>query len=370
MNQPFDTDDIDPCAQQNSADRPQDRESGSTLPAPSSERSPRTGPVRSGDFEERRLAFTTPAGDWSEAYPATATLPAPNAAALPWPHRRRWKLPLGLFLVTCLSTFWAGMSDVDAASIIHGFSAIANVSIFWRDGLIYMLAVLAILLSHEMGHFVLTLRHRIPASYPLFIPMPFSPLGTMGAVIAMQGSQADRRQLFDIGIAGPLAGLVVALPVVCCGILQAPAATFTPRVVFHQPLLIQMLTAWLRPEVGEHGLQMSPLLMAGWVGFLVTGLNMLPISQLDGGHITYALLGRKAHILARLLVFLAAAYIVLAQTYVWILMLALIVLMGIDHPPTRNDSAPLGPFRLALGFLSLAIPILCFPPQGISILGG
>lgn len=262
------------------------------------------------------------------------------------------------------------MAGVNAATLIEGLPAIDRVAGFWSDGVIYMFSVLAILLAHEMGHFVLTLLHRIPASYPLFIPMPFTPIGTMGAVIAMQGSQADRRQLFDIGIAGPLAGLMVALPLVCMGVMQAQAATYAPPVVFHQPLLIQLLTAWLRPEVGEYGLQMTPLLMAGWFGFLVTGLNMLPISQLDGGHITYALFGRRAHILARLVVLAAAAFIVITQTYAWIIMLGLIVFMGIDHPPTRNDSAPLGPFRLALGFLSLAIPILCFPPQGISVLGG
>ena len=300
---------------------------------------------------------------------AAASSAAAAASGRPaWPYKRRWKLPLFLFLVTCLSTFWAGAATINAASLLEGMSAIWRALLHWREGLIYMTAVLGILLAHEMGHFLLTLRHRIPASYPLFIPMPLSPIGTMGAVIAMQGSQADRRQLFDIGIAGPLAGLLVAVPVVYFGVLHAEAAQFTGPVIYHDPLLIYLLRSWLRPEVGELGLEMSPLLMAGWVGLLVTGLNMLPMSQLDGGHVTYALFGKKAHWIARLSALTAVVFIVLTETYAWIIMLALVMLMGLDHPRTLNDNVPLGRFRKGLGWASLSIPILCFPPLGVSVL--
>ncbi len=282
--------------------------------------------------------------------------------------RRRWKLPLVLFVLTCLSTFWAGAAGEYVLEIFQGLPAIARVlSVHWQDGLVYMATVLAILAAHEMGHFVLTLRHSIAASYPLFIPMPLTPIGTMGAVIAMQGSQADRKQLFDIGIAGPLAGLVVAVPVVCYGILHAPEKLAPTVVTYHNPLGMQLLIAWLRPEVGPYGVQMTPLLMAGWVGLLVTGLNMLPVSQLDGGHVAYALLGRRAHVVARVLVGLAVIYVVVAGNYGWILMILLVMLIGVTHPPTRDDSVPLGRARQVIGYASLVIPILCFPPQVISV---
>ena len=111
--------------------------------------------------------------------------------------------------------------------------------------------------------------------------------------------------------------------------------------------------------------QFNAPFMAGWVGLLITGLNMLPISQLDGGHVVYTLFGRKSRWINRLFVLTAIAYMVWAQVLVWWLMLFLVMLIGIYHPPTSNDSVPLGRFRLALGWLSLLIPILCFPPRGL-----
>lgn len=284
------------------------------------------------------------------------------------PRRRGWKLPVALFLLTCLSTFWAGAAGEYVLAIFGGLPTIARVlAVHWQDGLIYMITVLAILLAHEMGHFLLTLRYGIPASYPLFIPMPLTPIGTMGAVIAMQGSQADRKQLFDIGIAGPLAGLVVAIPVVVIGILQAPAKLAPTVVTYHNPLGMELLIAWLRPGVGPYGVQMTPLLMAGWVGLLVTGLNMLPVSQLDGGHVAYALLGRRAHVVAKLLVAAAAIYVVVTGNYGWVVMLLLVLLIGVSHPPTRNDRVPLGLGRKILGYASLLIPVLCFPLRVITV---
>lgn len=315
---------------------------------------PRPGQPSGSHGEQRGHTWTVPDA-WDEARPAPR-------------RRRRWKLPVVLFLLTCLSTFWAGAAGDYVLAIFGGLPAIAHVlANTWQDGLIYMATVLAILLAHEMGHFILTLRHGIAASYPLFIPMPLTPIGTMGAVIAMQGSQADRKQLFDIGIAGPLAGLVVAVPVVCYGILHAPAKLAPTVITYHNPLGMELLIAWLRPDVGPHGVQMTPMLMAGWVGLLVTGLNMLPVSQLDGGHVAYALLGRRAHMVARALVAGAVIYVVVAGNYGWILMLILVMLIGVAHPPTRDDRVPLGRVRQVVGYASLVIPVLCFPPQVISV---
>jgi membrane-associated protease RseP (regulator of RpoE activity) len=241
----------------------------------------------------------------------------------------------------------------------------------WDEGLIYMACVLVILLTHEMGHFVATLWHRIPASFPYFLPLPISPLGTLGAVIGMDGLRANRRQMFDIGIAGPIAGLVVAIPILLVGVQQLDFNT--PRYGEFQldhPLLIQLLL-WLNKPVGYvqgelvwHG-QLNPYFMAGWVGLLITGLNMLPVSQLDGGHVTYTLFGKKAHWVARGFMLMAITWILLSGNRAFLLMVFLIMLVGTDHPPTSNDRMSLGWFRTSLGCISLVIPIICFAPRAM-----
>jgi len=174
------------------------------------------------------------------------------------PHQRRILLPVLLFIATCLSTFLTGMaldSEVlngNAFLLLRHPSLIASVGAnSWRDGLIYMAAVMSILLAHEMGHFLQAVRYHVPASLPFFIPMPFSPIGTMGAVIGMQGSQANRKELFDIGLSGPIAGLVLAIPITIVGLLYAqPQLHSSPgELNFGAPWLMRMMMHWLRPEV-------------------------------------------------------------------------------------------------------------------------
>jgi membrane-associated protease RseP (regulator of RpoE activity) len=234
-----------------------------------------------------------------------------------------------------------------------------------------MAAVLAILLAHEMGHFVAALRHRIPATFPFFLPFPLSPLGTLGAVIGMEGSRANRKEIFDIGLAGPIAGLFVAVPMFILGLRQLDFAQdqFGAFQV-DLPLVGRWLMQWLHIPGYEPGYmlwqaQLNPLLMAGWVGLFVTGLNMLPVSQLDGGHVIYTLFGRKSHWIARAFMLFAISYMLISMRFDLILMIALILFIGTDHPPTRDDTVPLGWFRTALGWLSLSIPLLCFPPRVI-----
>jgi Zn-dependent protease len=302
----------------------------------------------------------------AERAPLAHSAPMPPEATFPLRprpvYRRRIGLPLFLFLVTGASTFWAGAAGWEAPSFFLGGAEVARHLVFgWEDGLQYMACVMAILLAHEMGHFLMTVWHRIPASWPIFIPMPITPLGTMGAVIAMRGAQADRKQLFDIGLAGPIAGLVVALPITYWGIERATSGT-DPLVQYHHPLLVKLLLAILHPEY-QGQIHMNPVLMAGWVGLLVTGLNMLPVSQLDGGHVSYALFGRRADWLAIGLVVTAIIFMLVTLMFMWVIMLGLILLIGVRHPPTANDSVPLGRVRTVLGYASLVIPVLCFPPQ-------
>jgi Zn-dependent protease len=320
------------------------------------------------------------------------TTDMPNAAELPEPEpRRHFVLPLILFVATCLSTLWLGAEDWNPTGRLQLFlgnamanwpqgaplaalneaRAVAIREIDWRQGWIYMGVVMGLLLAHEMGHFVMALRHRIPASLPYFIPLPVIPFGTLGAVIGMEGSRANRRQMFDLGLAGPLLGLAVTLPILWLGIRQLPETPIMGQsFCFHNPLILKQMIAWLRPDYATPGVlylnQFNPLLMAGWVGLLVTGLNMLPVSQLDGGHVAYALFGQRAHWLARMLIVVAILYIIATERYFWVVMLVIVILLGADHPPTADDRCRLGWFRRLLGWASLLIPILCFPPRGIT----
>ncbi len=308
------------------------------------------------------------------------------------PRGRRVALPVILFLATGISTFWTGAVawkpivhlealhrgiNVFVENLPQGspmaalWEALAVAQMDWQSGLLYMGAVLGILLTHEMGHFLMAVRHRIPASLPYFIPVPVIPFGTMGAVIGMEGSRANRREMFDMGVAGPLAGLAVALPITWIGILRM-SATPAPgdSFCFHNPLLFQYMIAWLRPEYPTPAVlylnQFNAFLMAGWVGMLVTGLNMLPISQFDGGHVAYALLGKRSHVLARGLLVAAIVFVLATEKYMWVIMLVVVILLGVDHPPTADDRCQLGRVRKVIGWVALLIAVLCFPPLGIT----
>jgi membrane-associated protease RseP (regulator of RpoE activity) len=295
---------------------------------------------------------------------AEASDPAYRPPA-PLPARPRIRLPLILFGLTCLSTLVAGGARTPEA-VFGDYS----IQFDWWNGLIYMASVMGILLAHEMGHFLQAVRHGIPASLPFFLPMPLSPVGTLGAFIGMQGTRADRKQLFDIGLTGPWAGFIVALPLACYGIsIARPIADPPPGTyVLMDPLVLRWLIAWLRPELPAGQIfESNPFYLAAWFGMLLTGLNMAPVSQLDGGHTAYALFGRQAaRLVARLFVVSVIAMIVQFRAYDWIAMLVLVVVViGIDHPPTRDDTVSLGPLRRIIGYASLTIPLFCLSPMPV-----
>src|SRR5215213_8543127 len=326
----------------------------------------------------------------SEKQPTNLTLPATYRAGTAGPDwsnypelresdfrrrpRRRLLLPLVLFAATCVSTFWVGAASWRPQLVETTADIEAKIVAHWDQGLLYMGAVLAILLTHEMGHFLQTVRYRIPASYPLCIPVPFTPIGTMGAVISMDGMRANRKQIFDIGIAGPLAGLVVAAPILYIGVknlnLSVPGGP--SEMQLYNPVIVRWMIQWVHPEWADRAAwisvsQLNPFFMAGWVGMLITGLNMLPVSQLDGGHTIYGLFGRDAYKIARAFVIVAIVYMIiyLEQAAIWTPMLVLVILLGIHHPPTADDSVELDDFRWILGVGSMAIPVLCFPLQAL-----
>ncbi len=297
--------------------------------------------------------------------------------------RRLHRIALWLLIATILSTFWAGVgawvpsTPFDLAAHQGSFMPVRQALLAnWLEGLSFSLGLMAILGAHELGHYLLTILYRVPSTPPLFIPFPFySPIGTMGAVIMMQSGTADRKQIFDIGLAGPLAGLVVAIPILMFGITHPQPIAYAPdeSLILGQPLLVQWLAAWLVPDraadfISVANTQASPLLMAGWVGLLVTGLNMMPLGQLDGGHVTFGLLGPKSYWIAVAALVAAVGYMVYSQVIIFSLMLVLVVLMGLRHPPSSDDSRPLGLPRQIIGWASLILPVLCIPANPISVL--
>jgi membrane-associated protease RseP (regulator of RpoE activity) len=311
--------------------------------------------------------------------PAVAHLPELKVSDLHFRPQRHVMLPIFLFLATCASTFWVGVTHWQPVEerFLGTYAAMARViQANWVNGVEYMVAVLAILLTHEMGHFLQTVKNKIPASYPLCIPVPFNAIGTMGAVIGMDGTRANRRQIFDIGIAGPLAGLVVAIPVLWYGIKNLDLSHVPQNGEFQ--LYMPPIGQWMLNKIHAQAhpdwisrewigiTQLNPFFMAGWVGMLITGLNMMPISQLDGGHTIYALFLERAHTIAKWFVSFAIFYVVvnLNHAVMWAPMLVLVIFMGIHHPPTADDNVELGPIRWAIGLASLTIPLLCFPIQG------
>src|SRR5215212_10177740 len=187
-------------------------------------------------------------------------------------------LPVILFIATCYSTYSTG-------------------------GFAFALALMITLLAHELGHFIQAMRYGVPASLPFFIPMPLSPIGTMGAVIMMAPGRGDRRAIFDIAVTGPLAGLIFALMFSVVGMRLSEIALVSQPTLMRlgEPLLFKGL-AYLTfgPLDPTLDIALHPIAYAGWVGIFITALNLIPIGQLDGGHILYALLRQQAHVVAQL----------------------------------------------------------------------
>ncbi len=321
-------------------------------------------PSASEDFDRRALEFQMQLdGDDSIVRQSPPAFRA-------YQPRRFW--PFVLFIATCLSTFWAGgwMFMTPPNALPGGVAAAFDWPSFVSGGLKYSVALMSILMAHEMGHFLQARRYGVPASWPWFVPMPFSPLGTMGAVIVQASGYADRKQMFDIGITGPLAGLIIAIPVTILGLQDSRVIDiedFGGGLSFGNPLILEWLAALkfgrLRP--GED-LVMTPLLHAGWVGILVTALNLIPIGQLDGGHILYGLIRRKAHLVAVSLLGLALSWMVFSGNWSYGVIVFMLLAMGPRHPPTRDDSVKLGAFRTILGWLTLGFIVLGFTANPIT----
>jgi membrane-associated protease RseP (regulator of RpoE activity) len=218
-----------------------------------------------------------------------------------------------------------------------------------------------------MGHYLTCRHYGIAATLPFFIPAP-TLIGTLGAFIKIKSPITRRNQLFDIGVAGPLVGFVLALPALIYGLSLSKVVPAVPRedaMVFGEPLLLKFIVGIIfRGASSQSDLFLHPVAFAGWVGILVTAFNLFPVGQLDGGHVSFALLGEKSKSLARLL--LGAFFVMGVFFWVgWIVWALVILLLGLKHPRVVDEGGRLSPARRYVGVLILAVFIVSFIPAPI-----
>jgi len=283
---------------------------------------------------------------------------SPAAAARPMAGARSLTMHAGLLAATLLSATLAGV-DVEPRELV------ANPALFLR-GLPFAAALVTILLVHELGHYLTCLRYRVSASLPYFLPAPLlSPVGTFGAFIRIRSRFPDRRALFDIGASGPWAGFVVALAATVIGLAHSTVLA-RPEDWHGYEWGDSLLTAFLIRvvlHVDSAAVLLHPVAFAGWFGLFVTSLNLLPVGQLDGGHVLYATLGRPTPRIAALLI----AFLVWLGVRGfpgWLLWAAIItVLLSLGHPPTDDDRRPLDPARRLAALATLVVFVLTFVPE-------
>lgn len=311
-------------------------------------------------------------------------MPLPVAPPPPAPPRRKgWLFAKSrpwinaiLFVLTIGSTFAVGLgwaASYRFADVMSANPAFEPGRAELRDprvlvlALLYAVALLAILTAHEMGHYLTCRRYGIEATLPFFIPAP-TLVGTMGAFIRIKSPISRKSQLFDVGAAGPLAGFALALPALAVGLALSKIVPSLPRentIFFGDPLLLKVLAGILgKSAPAGYDLILHPVAFAGWVGALVTALNLFPIGQLDGGHIAYALFGTWARTLGRL--FLAAFVVMGVFLWVgWLLWAGLVLIIGTRHPRIWDEATPLGTKRTVLAVLIAVIFILSFIPAPV-----
>jgi len=256
-------------------------------------------------------------------------------------------------------------SDKPYINAVLFVATIASTYVTW--GIWYSLAVITILTAHEMGHYLMCRRYGIPATLPFFIPFPLlNPFGTMGAMIQMRGRIPNKRALFDVGAAGPLAGFIVTIPVIYWGTrisdIVPNAQTNEGTILLGESLLfkgLSFLAVGALPE--NYDVMLHPLAYAGWVGLFVTALNLLPIGQLDGGHIFYSLFGKKGFRFMPLLI--VGLGLMTLIFYGWALLFILLMLLGRHHPPPIDDVTPVDRKRKILAFILLLIFVTSFTPK-------
>ncbi len=297
----------------------------------------------------------------------------------PPPPRQRYWLHTLLFLLTLFTTTAVG------ARMAYNFRG--NIPVFTGDdfdliwyllrhpsqlwqGLPFSLTLLLILMAHEMGHYIACRYYGIQATLPFFLPAP-TLIGTFGAFIRIRSPIYTKKALFDVGVAGPVAGFVFLVPALAIGLAWSkviPGIASQSDLIFGVPLLQHIMKALLFPGVASSDLYLHPIARAAWVGMLATALNLLPIGQLDGGHILYSFVGKWHKRLSRLFVLILIP-IGIFYSYSWLLWAVILLFLGMRHPSILDES-PLGAGRRKLGLLALVLFLLCFTVAPVRIVNG
>lgn len=319
------------------------------------------------------------------------------ARSLPEVKKRAPVANIIMFLLTVLSVMLAGATPEGPIPSDTGGQILALLGSI-LTGWPFAASLLGILLAHEFGHYLMSRQHKTAATLPFFIPLPFSILGTMGAFIQMQGIPKNKRILFDIGVAGPLAGMLVAIPVLFLGltlselgpVVSSPGGfiegnslfyLFSKYLVFGQLLPspagtdgLPLILYWIKYfftgtplPLGGMDVFIHPVAFAGWAGLLVTALNLIPVGTLDGGHITYALFGEKAR---KAYPFILAMLGVMGLVWsTWWLWAVLLLWLGRVHAEPLDQITELDPRRRALGWFAILLFVLVFSPVPMVLLG-
>jgi membrane-associated protease RseP (regulator of RpoE activity) len=269
-----------------------------------------------------------------------------------------------------LTNVWLFLATVASVIFTGGYS---DSGFRWADGLMFAGSLLGILVVHEAGHYIVGRIRGAPVSLPYFIPMPFiSFIGTMGAVIVQREPFEDRRSMMEIGIAGPLAGFVLAVPLYVIGLMLSnvqPIPTTGGLMYLGDSLFTYTLgllvVGRIDPASGSD-VFLHPIAFGAWIGMLITGINLIPAGQLDGGHVVAAILGRSARIVSIIMIVALLGLAFLSQ--MWLLWAVMLFLFGRSHPEPLNAATPLEPLHYALGIAALLVFILVFVPIPVTIL--
>ncbi len=283
------------------------------------------------------------------------------------PAKTRWIINLLLFIATIFSTLFTGATyGADGQSLD-----------LWR-GWPFSLSILLILGAHELGHYFAARYHKVPVTLPYFIPLPFFSLfGTLGAFIQLKAPVKNRRALFDVGAAGPLAGMVLAIPILLYGLFTSPVEVI--QLAPGDTLLLEgnslfyalaklLIFGQMLPTPAGLDVHLNQIAWAGWVGLLVTGLNLIPVGQLDGGHVTYVLFGRKAKQLFWPVILSLAGLVIFTGATMWIIWIVMLYFLGRHHAEPLDDVTPLDAKRRALAIFTLIIFILVFVPVPLQVI--
>lgn len=278
-------------------------------------------------------------------------------------RKKNW-LHILLFVLTLLTTTAGGALQTGANPFTNPREMVA--------GLPFSFTLMAILLAHEMGHYLTARYHGVRATLPFFIPAPPIPffIGTFGAFIRMESPPQDRRSLFDVAAAGPLAGLALAIPAVVLGLslsTVSPATQESGGFALGSSLLLAFLREAVLGFVPDHlDVIIHPIGTAGWVGLFVTAMNLLPVGQLDGGHVVYALFGERYIWVSRLGLGVILALGLLRLWDGWIVWGLILLFLGVRHPPPLDPHTRLDPKRIFLGWVVLAVLAVTFIPVPVS----